>query len=54
MDGANLDLPRSFFGLGPAKRAIIDSGTTLAYLPADIYKQVFEKVGSETNKITDL
>ncbi|XP_051141175.1 aspartic proteinase 39-like [Andrographis paniculata] len=41
---AKLRLPWDFFGLASANRAVIDSGTTLAYLPADMYNQVVEQV----------
>ncbi|KAG6427628.1 hypothetical protein SASPL_111874 [Salvia splendens] len=41
----NIDLlPTGVFGIGPPRRAIIDSGTTLAYLPADMYEKVITKI----------
>ncbi|GFP90058.1 aspartic proteinase-like protein 2 [Phtheirospermum japonicum] len=39
-----LSIPTSFFGFGPSRRAIIDSGTTLAYLPSDIYQQLVDEM----------
>lgn len=45
MSDKNIDLlPTGVFGIGPPRRAIIDSGTTLAYLPADMYEKVMTKV----------
>ena len=46
MSDKNIDLPTGVFGIGPPRRAIIDSGTTLAYLPADMYEKVMSKVHS--------
>ncbi|KAH6804827.1 Protein phosphatase 2C family protein [Perilla frutescens var. frutescens] len=40
----HINLPTGLFGAGPPRRAIIDSGTTLAYLPSDIYEQVLNKM----------
>lgn len=34
----------SFFGFGPRRKAIIDSGTTLAYVASDIYEHILVKV----------
>ncbi|XP_057788841.1 aspartic proteinase 36-like [Salvia miltiorrhiza] len=39
-----LDLPAGSSGVDPPKRAIIDSGTTLAYLPAGVYEQLMNKM----------
>ncbi|KAL6527065.1 hypothetical protein OROGR_016155 [Orobanche gracilis] len=44
--GKSLDLPTGFFGFGPSRRAIIDSGTTLAYLPSDVYQQLVNEMMS--------
>ncbi|KAI4350173.1 hypothetical protein L6164_010682 [Bauhinia variegata] len=41
-----LDLPTSIFDFGTGQRAIIDSGTTLAYLPSSVYEQLMSKVFS--------
>ncbi|KAL7148461.1 hypothetical protein ABFS83_06G179800 [Erythranthe nasuta] len=45
--GKLLDLPTTFFGLGPSRRAIIDSGTTLAYLPSDIYQHIVDQMAAQ-------
>ncbi|KAL6504008.1 hypothetical protein OROGR_025931 [Orobanche gracilis] len=45
--GKSLDLPTGFFGFGPSRRAIIDSGTTLAYLPSDVYQQLVNEMMSD-------
>ncbi|KAL3650114.1 hypothetical protein CASFOL_006517 [Castilleja foliolosa] len=42
--GKALSIPTSFFGFGPSRRAIIDSGTTLAYIPSDIYQQLYDEM----------
>lgn len=39
-----LDIPADLFEAGDRKGAIIDSGTTLAYLPAIIYEPLVKKV----------
>ena len=39
-----LQLPKDFFGVGTNQGTIIDSGTTLAYLPDLAYKQLIKKV----------
>ncbi|EPS67121.1 hypothetical protein M569_07655, partial [Genlisea aurea] len=50
--GQLLDLPTGFFGLGATnRRTIIDSGTTLAYLPSNIYQQL---INAMMVKQTDL
>lgn len=40
----HVDFPAGLFGTGSPRRAIIDSGTTLAYLSSDIYEQVLNKM----------
>ncbi|KAI3735803.1 hypothetical protein L6452_15318 [Arctium lappa] len=42
--GQVLQLPRGIFDAGAKRGIIIDSGTTLAYLPDLAYKQVMEKI----------
>lgn len=42
--GVVLQLPTDVFDVGEKRGTIIDSGTTLAYLPDLVYKQVMEKV----------
>lgn len=44
MGGESLDLPTDLFGFDANRDTIIDSGTTLAYLPSRLYNQVIEKV----------
>lgn len=39
-----VDLPTGLFDIGSKRGTIIDSGTTLAYLTDDLYKQVIKKV----------
>lgn len=41
-----LSLPRDVFGMGKKKGTIIDSGTTLAYLPEVIYQALVTKIMS--------
>ncbi|KAI7739628.1 hypothetical protein M8C21_000697 [Ambrosia artemisiifolia] len=41
-----LDLPTDTFDVGGKQGTIIDSGTTLAYLPDLAYKEVLEKIGA--------
>lgn len=45
VDGDSLDLPSDLFGTDSQGGTIIDSGTTLAYLPDEIYEPLMEKVG---------
>ncbi|XP_062223324.1 aspartic proteinase 36-like [Phragmites australis] len=42
--GATLQLPTNTFDIGESKGTIIDSGTTLAYLPESIYKTMMAAV----------
>lgn len=46
-----LDIPADLFEAGDRKGAIIDSGTTLAYLPAIIYEPLVKKVKFILNEI---
>ncbi|KAK6915183.1 Xylanase inhibitor, C-terminal [Dillenia turbinata] len=45
--GDVLQLPTDIFGTGDHKGAIIDSGTTLAYVPDAVYKQLMTKIFSQ-------
>lgn len=45
--GYFLNLPTDMFGVGDNKGTIIDSGTTLAYLPEVVYNQLLIKVGDK-------
>lgn len=45
--GYFLKLPTDMFGVGDNKGTIIDSGTTLAYLPEVVYNQLLIKVGDK-------
>ncbi|KAG8380320.1 hypothetical protein BUALT_Bualt06G0003400 [Buddleja alternifolia] len=42
--GQFLDLPTDEFDTGSSRGTIIDSGTTLAYLPAEVYQQLISKM----------
>ncbi|CAM0945986.1 unnamed protein product [Alopecurus aequalis] len=42
--GATLQLPNNIFDIGESKGTIIDSGTTLAYLPVVVYKAIESEV----------
>ncbi|KAJ8753071.1 hypothetical protein K2173_011839 [Erythroxylum novogranatense] len=42
--GSILEIPTSIFDLGKQKEAIIDSGTTLAYLPEVVYETMMNKI----------
>ncbi|KAF8038468.1 hypothetical protein BT93_B1109 [Corymbia citriodora subsp. variegata] len=42
--GDVIELPTDLFGFGNENEAIIDSGTTLAYLPGEIYNPLMEKI----------
>ncbi|KAK7243232.1 hypothetical protein RIF29_38023 [Crotalaria pallida] len=44
VDGDFLKLPLDIFDTGNGRRTIIDSGTTLVYLPPNIYDQLMDKV----------
>ena len=41
---ALLDLPSDIFDSGDQKGTIVDSGTTLAYLPSTVYEPLMRKV----------
>ncbi|MCI04461.1 aspartic proteinase-like protein 2-like, partial [Trifolium medium] len=45
IDGEPVRLPLDLFGSGSGRGTIIDSGTTLAYIPASIYDQIVPKKG---------
>lgn len=42
--GSLLQLPTNLFKTGDKKGTIVDSGTTLTYLPEEAYKAIWEKV----------
>ncbi|KAM7279900.1 hypothetical protein ACFE04_007034 [Oxalis oulophora] len=42
--GSLLDIPSDIFKVGDQKGTIIDSGTTLAYLPQVVYQSVMDKI----------
>lgn len=42
--GDILQLPTDIFDVGAKQGTIVDSGTTLAYLPDLVYKQILQKV----------
>ena len=42
--GVKLQLPTNIFGIEESKGTIIDSGTTLAYLPQVVYNAIMSKV----------
>ncbi|CAL5192809.1 unnamed protein product [Lathyrus oleraceus] len=44
VDGDSIQLPTDIFDTGSGRGTIIDSGTTLAYLPASIYNQIVTKI----------
>lgn len=44
VDGKFLQLPSDMFDVGERKGTVIDSGTTLAYLPGAAYKQLMAAV----------
>lgn len=44
VDGEPVDLPPSIASFGGNGGTIIDSGTTLAYLPENLYTSLLEKV----------
>ncbi|CAN1236133.1 Aspartic proteinase 36, partial [Linum grandiflorum] len=44
VDGQVLDLPSDIFDTGDRKGTIIDSGTTLAYLPEVVYESMMSKI----------
>lgn len=52
MGGDVLQLPTDVFDAGDQKGTIIDSGTTLAYLPAEVYDPMLKKVDDILNSIT--
>lgn len=46
--GDLLRLPSDIFDSGDQKGTIVDSGTTLAYLPSSIYEPLMQKVNITT------
>lgn len=44
-----IELSTGIFDFGDDRAAVIDSGTTLAYLPEKIYTQLMEKVSAFRN-----
>lgn len=52
MGGDVLQLPTDVFDAGDQKGTIIDSGTTLAYLPEEVYDPMLKKVDDILNSIT--
>ncbi|CAA7041801.1 unnamed protein product [Microthlaspi erraticum] len=48
VDGDAVDLPPSLASFGGNGGTIIDSGTTLAYLPENLYKAVLDKITAKT------
>lgn len=44
VDGDILQLPSDIFDSGSGRGTVIDSGTTLAYLPDIVYDQLIPKV----------
>ncbi|XP_004492847.1 aspartic proteinase 39 [Cicer arietinum] len=44
VDGESIQLPTDLFGSGNGRGTIIDSGTTLAYLPASVYDQLVTRI----------
>ncbi|XP_057801632.1 aspartic proteinase 36-like isoform X1 [Salvia miltiorrhiza] len=42
--GQFLNLPTDLFDTGSSKGTIIDSGTTLAYLPSEVYQQLLDRM----------
>ncbi|CAI8613283.1 unnamed protein product [Vicia faba] len=44
VDGDPIQLPTDIFDSGSGRGTIIDSGTTLAYLPASVYNQIVTKI----------
>lgn len=44
VNGEDLKLPTSLFDFLKKKGAVVDSGTTLAYFPDEVYNQLMEKV----------
>lgn len=52
VDGESIQLPTDLFGSGNGRGTIIDSGTTLAYLPASVYDQLVTRV-SVTSELSE-
>jgi hypothetical protein len=52
VDGEPIMLPLDLFDSGNGRGTIIDSGTTLAYLPLSIYNQLLPKV-SVTSELSE-
>ncbi|XP_031105024.1 aspartic proteinase-like protein 2 [Ipomoea triloba] len=51
VDGAPLDIPTYTFDTGSSKGTIVDSGTTLAYLPDTIYDPLMNKMMSKQSSL---
>lgn len=49
--GDVLQLPTDVFDAGDQKGTIIDSGTTLAYVPEEVYDPMLKKVHNIVNSI---
>ncbi|KAL0322290.1 UNVERIFIED_CONTAM: Aspartic proteinase-like protein 2 [Sesamum calycinum] len=49
--GQFLNLPTDSFDTGSSRGTIIDSGTTLAYLPSEVYQQLMNKVTGQQPKM---
>lgn len=45
VNGEALNIPTTIFDAGSNRGTIIDSGTTLAYLPNKVYDALMSKVG---------
>lgn len=45
VNGEALNVPTTIFDAGSNRGTIIDSGTTLAYLPSKVYNALMNKVG---------
>lgn len=44
VNGESIKLPKSIFDFVTKQGVIVDSGTTLAYLPDEVYNQIMEKI----------
>lgn len=45
--GQFLNLPTDLFDTGSSRGTIIDSGTTLAYLPSEVYQQILDRMRAQ-------